>query len=238
MANRSRDYYRKMRKRAIARKEHIIRGYRSDNTPHSYDRNVIDYGDEYLDSSYGYISTYWHVKNRGYLSKNKIHCSCPMCGFHGKTKQDKKSFSHLEDELIEYYTDNESFGDVLPNGVLTLISKIRKEKSGIWYPDKGYPGTKVGAKKGRKTFDYNEYLKINDTGKILESFCDLIYGDYVSYDDISRKYHVVELNNLLSDNNLEVHSINELVDILKKFSSNYSIYSMLRHYHEYLLKEA
>lgn len=200
MANRIRDYYRKMRKRAIARRKPIIRGYLSDNIPHSY------------------------------LSKHKIRCSCPMCGFHGKSKHDKKSFNHLEYELIDYcYSDEEDFDEVLPGGVSTLISKIRKEKNGVWYPNIGYSGTKVYPKKGRKIFDYDEYKKIMDTDTLLKEFCSLFYSNYNDADR-TIKYRVIELNKLLSDNNLEVHSIEELIEILKNQEADYKVNSILRHY--------
>ena len=51
MASRTRGYYRVQRRNHINRKKHIIK-----------DQNM-----------------YWHYKFEGYLSKGKIHCSCPMC---------------------------------------------------------------------------------------------------------------------------------------------------------------
>ena len=69
--NRTRDYYRKMRAKHIKRKKRIT-------------------------SHYSGSDTYPYYKNDGSYSKNKIHCSCPLCSakaYYGKrilTLQEKK----------------------------------------------------------------------------------------------------------------------------------------------------
>ena len=83
--NRTRDYYRKMRAKHIARKKNIIHNYW-----HWY-----SYGYEY----YPYDGMY---------SKNKIHCSCPLCserarnnGKHVKTMQEIKSDISAQEQISE-----------------------------------------------------------------------------------------------------------------------------------------
>ena len=83
--NRSRDYYRKMRAKHIKRKKNIIH-----SMWHGY-----DYGYEYY-------------PHDGMYSKNKIHCSCPMCserarnnGKHVKTLQEKRQDITFKELLAE-----------------------------------------------------------------------------------------------------------------------------------------
>ena len=70
--NRSRDYYRKMRAKHIKRKKRITSHYWSSKSGYPY------YSDD------------------GRYSKNKIHCSCPLCkekayyGKHKKTIQERR----------------------------------------------------------------------------------------------------------------------------------------------------
>lgn len=81
MANRSRDYYRKMRAKHIRRKRRI--------------------NDEVYHGS-------WYYPHDGYYSKGKIHCSCPMCrgkdwrGRHIKTNQEIKSDKAMKEQLIDF----------------------------------------------------------------------------------------------------------------------------------------
>jgi len=52
-------------------------------------------------------SIYHHdwYDNLHQYSKNKIHCSCPLCCFAGKTMQDKRREEEMEYELDEYDLD-------------------------------------------------------------------------------------------------------------------------------------
>lgn len=82
--NRTRDYYRKMRAKHIKRKKAII-----DNIWH---------WDEY---------GYTFYAHDGMYSKNKIHCSCPLCsarayyGKHVKTMQELKSDLKAAEAIAE-----------------------------------------------------------------------------------------------------------------------------------------
>lgn len=81
--NRTRDYYRKMRAKHIKRKKTIVLNWRW-------------YGD------------FPYYKHDGMFSKNKIHCSCPLCsekarnnGKHVKTRQEIKNDIRLKEQLEE-----------------------------------------------------------------------------------------------------------------------------------------
>ena len=84
--NRTRDYYRKMRMKHIKRKKRITLHYAA--------------GDEFP-----------YYKFDGMYSKNKIHCSCPLCkakayyGKHMLTKQEQKAQLKQKEESY----DNEIF---------------------------------------------------------------------------------------------------------------------------------
>lgn len=76
MANRSRDYYRKMRKKHIDRKKRIIHMLRG----------------------------YWYYKYEGELSKEKIHCSCWMCS--AKTSvcykpSEQRKIESMKEQLVD-----------------------------------------------------------------------------------------------------------------------------------------
>lgn len=85
MANYTRDYYRKMRKKHIRRKERIINE----------------------------MNGYWHYKHLGELSKGKIHCSCELCTTktnnkgHGKAinykPSDLRKIEDMEYQLVENF---------------------------------------------------------------------------------------------------------------------------------------
>ena len=83
MKNRSRDYYRKMRARAIRRKRRILRQY------------------GWTEELYPHIGMY---------SKNKIHCSCPICkskayyGKHMETRQEELARLKYEEEQRDYFS--------------------------------------------------------------------------------------------------------------------------------------
>lgn len=81
--NRTRDYYRKMRAKHIKRKKTIVSNWRW----------------------YGDFPYYAHD---GMFSKNKIHCSCPLCsekarnnGKHVKTMQEIRNDIRLKEQLEE-----------------------------------------------------------------------------------------------------------------------------------------
>ncbi|WP_097005302.1 hypothetical protein [Lacrimispora amygdalina] len=157
MTNRTRDYYRKMRKKAINRKERIINSYRSDNLP-SYFNGVEDcYDSDYY--SCGNIRPYWYVKHKGMLSKGKIYCSCDFCAFHEITEQDKRQLMSMESKLTDYYEDTSS---KYATNILTLRSNIRKKAHGVYYPNSSnYPGTTLYKHGDSKAFDYEEFITLN-----------------------------------------------------------------------------
>lgn len=77
--NRTRDYYRKMRAKAIHRKRRIIKGQHD----------------------------YWYVEHEGMLSKGKIHCSCPMCrhkSYDEKPATDKRKDEFARSQVEDLYT--------------------------------------------------------------------------------------------------------------------------------------
>ena len=86
--NRPRDYYRKMRAKHIKRKKRI--------TSHYWSSQEFPY---YSDD--------------GRYSKNKIHCSCPLCkekayyGKHMPTMQEKRYADSIEEQLADYYDEND-----------------------------------------------------------------------------------------------------------------------------------
>lgn len=159
MANRTRDYYRKMRKKTINRKKRIINSYRQDNPPAIYNKDETDFE---FNSSYGDISPYWCVKHNGMLSKGKIHCSCSLCSFHGTTMQDRRKLVSMESKLSDYYNDDESV--YIPN-LPILKSKLKKEINGVYHPNAtGYPGTTIS---NHSTLNYDDFEKnINEATSI------------------------------------------------------------------------
>lgn len=86
---RTRAERRRQRYLHITRKEAILKGYRNDNPPSFFDSNDL-FGVQYQ-LGFGNCTPYWYTKHRGTLSKGKIHCSCPMCAFHGSPMQDKRA---------------------------------------------------------------------------------------------------------------------------------------------------
>jgi len=91
-----------MREKSINKKDKIIKSYRADSLPSSVseDTDIHDY-----DSSYGNIHPYWVVKNKGRLSKSKIHCSCYMCSFHETSVSDKRKLMSMNEKLEDYVKD-------------------------------------------------------------------------------------------------------------------------------------
>lgn len=154
---RNRGYYRDVRKKAIERKERIINQYAEDNPPHlmDYDYNY-NYGYEghyaYKDYSKGNYYPYYVVKNKGYLAKGKIHCSCAMCTYHDTTMRSKKRLMSLNDALDDAAAE-------VNTG--TLKNKIKKEINGRYYfHNTGYN------RKANDDVNYNEFKEIlNDRYK-------------------------------------------------------------------------
>ena len=80
---RTRSYRRRMRIKKARRKVRLI-------------KEIWGYDDPYLD------------RPLGFYSKNKIHCSCPMCRAYNKSLADKKvkiDKQHCIDLLFDYYDD-------------------------------------------------------------------------------------------------------------------------------------
>lgn len=85
MKNRSRDYYRKMRAKHIKRK-----------------KNIVSHWKWWADNNYNYYP------HDGMYSKNKIHCSCPLCkekarhnGKHILTEQEVLSIMKMKEQEKE-----------------------------------------------------------------------------------------------------------------------------------------
>lgn len=85
---RTRAYRRDERNRHIKRKENIIKSYTHDSIPYYYNASDRFNGIQYLYSplSESVWQSYWYVKHRGCLNKQKIHCSCPFCTRKTKNK--------------------------------------------------------------------------------------------------------------------------------------------------------
>lgn len=91
--NRTRDYYRKMRAKHIKRKKKIT-------------------------SHYPGSDTFPYYSDDGRYSKNKIHCSCPLCkekayyGKHMPTMQEKKHNDSLESLVDDFYEEADDNADL------------------------------------------------------------------------------------------------------------------------------
>ena len=125
--NRTRDYYRKMRKRAIHRKERIINSYRPDNPPAVFDIKDFDPYDHLRKSDYGQISPYWYVKHKGELAKGKIHCSCDLCSYHDTPIGDKRRLMSMSYELSDCLDDEIALSSSL---ISVEISRLNKRIKG------------------------------------------------------------------------------------------------------------
>ena len=168
MANRTRDYYRKMRKKAINKKMKIINSYRQDNPPAFYNADETDYG---YNNSYGSISPYWYVKNKGMLSKGKIHCSCSLCSFHGTTMQDRRKLASMESKLDDYYDEEDS---IYVPGLPVLKNKLKKEINGVFHPSNScFPGTTVNH---HSPFDYNAFEKETKRTSLVDELYRFMYS--------------------------------------------------------------
>jgi len=129
MANRSRSYYRRVRKKAIERKKRLI--------------------DEVL---------YWDLDVDGKLDKGKIHCSCYICAFHGTTESDKRRLEHMESSLADLYEDDAA-ANVSAAGIASLTNKIRRKKNGCYsFSGIGFPGTALSADKKIDIKQFQELL--------------------------------------------------------------------------------
>lgn len=154
MSNRSRDYYRKMRRRAINRKKKIINAYRSDNIPSMYGMDID--ADTMMERSYGDISPYWYVEHDGMLSKGKIHCSCGLCAFHETTMQDIRKLKKMESQIDDYCNEESSCAST---EIFTLRNKIHKEANGRYYPKGGMIGTKIHVDNKVNAEEFHELIK-------------------------------------------------------------------------------
>ena len=92
--NRTRDYYRKMRAKHIKRKKRIT-------------------------SHYGaFRDGFPYYSHDGKYSKNKVHCSCPLCkekayyGKHMPTMQEKRHNDSLESLVDDFYDEVDDNADL------------------------------------------------------------------------------------------------------------------------------
>lgn len=224
MANRTRDYYRKQRKKAINRKLKIVNSYRHDNPPAFYNADEMHF--EY-DNSYGDISSYWHVNHKGMLAKGKIHCSCKLCSFHGTTMQDRRKLASMESKLNDYYNDEDSI--CIPN-LPVLKSKLRKEINGIYHPDTScLPGTTINTHSPFSHSEFEEGTKrvslINELYKFMCTL-ELYKKSYNSYNKSTYyykipadtyKYMCHTVSKFLIVENLFVENLPELRSILNDY---------------------
>lgn len=150
MKNRSKAYYRDMRKKAIERKKRIINAYRHDNFPAYFN----EYDDDY-DSSYGNIFSCWYVAHKGMLAKGKIHCSCSLCSFHGTPMQDKRALKRMESSLLDIEEENYHVNN---SGIPTLKNQLRKSVNGVYYPKRGLPGTTISADKHQNISEFKNVV--------------------------------------------------------------------------------
>jgi hypothetical protein len=97
---------RKSRRRAWRRKKDVAKAFRK----------------YHISKAVFPITGPWYGENIHRYSKNKIHCSCPMCAFHGTTMQDKRRLDEMafekatyEDELLDReYEDDEEYPEWIP----------------------------------------------------------------------------------------------------------------------------
>lgn len=108
----------------INRKVRILKNHRADNMPAFLDsKDVFNYRTIFENTSYfetlkyGCCDTFAYYPHKGYLNKNKIHCSCIMCSAKSKNKKksrrgfapiynykksDKVKLDSLHDKLLDY----------------------------------------------------------------------------------------------------------------------------------------
>lgn len=118
---RTRAYRRNEREKHIKRKENIIKSYAHDSIPYYYNASDRFNGIQYLRSplwqTEGCWTSYWYVKHRGCLNKQKIHCSCALCSCKTKNKGKRRklgknyapsfNWSHSDRKKIENMKDQE-----------------------------------------------------------------------------------------------------------------------------------
>lgn len=85
--NRSRDYYRKMRAKHIKRKMNIVSHW------HGFEDGYYEHDGQY--------------------SKNKIHCSCPLCSSKDRRGRHIKTMQELRSDI--------SFKEILNEPILSAI---------------------------------------------------------------------------------------------------------------------
>lgn len=167
---RGRFFRRKMRAKHIDRKKAIIRKYSPDNLPAQVDatfnpRNLEDifapngglYEKAKIMRSLGSCAGYWSYKHEGQLSKGKIHCSCPLCAFHGPTHQDIRILLKMESEIDE---EGSAENDVLTNAVINAKGKLRRRQSTrVTFKGSGLAGTSLGTDTQTHIFHIEEKAK-------------------------------------------------------------------------------
>lgn len=118
---RGRAYTRDCRRKKIQSKKNFLKLTRNVRPPHEFQASDMFWRDFPYDISYGNCLPYWNVKADGMLSKGKIHCSCPLCSFHGTTIQDKRVALKMEYDL----KDAE---DYIPGHVAQRIERVIKDR--------------------------------------------------------------------------------------------------------------
>ena len=118
---RTRAYRRNEREKHIKRKENIIKSYAHDSIPYYYNASDRFNGVQYLKSPFwkteGRWESYWYVKQRGCLNKQKIHCSCALCSCKTKNKGKRRklgknyapsfNWSHSDRKKVESMKEQE-----------------------------------------------------------------------------------------------------------------------------------
>ena len=146
---RTRAYRRNEREKHIKRKENIIKSYAQNSIPYYYNASDRFNGIQHFYSppSENSWQSYWYVKHRGYLNKQKIYCSCPFCikktrnKGHGRYKHkrtypnyypalnykfsDKKKIESMKDKELLYNTndDETKLFDIYSDDIECEVSK-------------------------------------------------------------------------------------------------------------------
>lgn len=141
MKKRSKEYYRKVRVKAINRKKKIIKDYIPDGIPKQFDsKNLVDI--LHADVPGFNEFSIWNYDCDGKLAKEKIHCSCPLCSFKGKTFSDKKRLEKARFDLADYMDETE-YNQNIRNEIAKIDKNFKK-------PD--YPSRAISYEENRANF--------------------------------------------------------------------------------------
>ncbi|MDO5776274.1 MAG: hypothetical protein Q4P22_06605 [Eubacteriales bacterium] len=175
MKHKCRSYRRMQREKHIERKKRILRDNVYCTMPKIIDDKDVITCDEQIEEM-GIIGVryypFFNVKAEGCLSKGKIHCSCPLCSFHGTTMQDRRNIDRMNDEILEYRDGDFCDSDIPISEVKQLSNKLKKisngngAKSGFTYDTPMYfNGDRVGRKTKNVVEGYEEFkLELSRTG--------------------------------------------------------------------------